>query len=1295
MSALASDIANALLHSVWQVGLLGLAYLLVLRLTHSARVRYVIGCGALLLCVAVPLGWFFSTSTSLLTVSSQARDSTIALPTISSGAQVFARVGQSYTDIQNHGHIPSPSRTEATQEFSAKAWLTIAWLVGICFFALRMPFGFRVAARLRRAASPVPAEVERVVTKLSARLAVQCEVFVAQSERVLVPCVVGFVKPTILLPVSLVSGLTSSELESILAHELAHVRRHDFVVNLAQSLIETLLFYHPAVWWISGIVRHERENCCDDLVLTVCGDRKAYASALLTIGEVTGAVGVAANGGTLFRRIKRILGQQQTVGSVQTVSSVARRALAALLLMILIGAGAAVCQEDDKGQKSETTQEKSMNAEANDDAAYLNRWQIDEWHRAIESDHAEAVARLLEEDDLLVRRCIQKFRKDGTWFLVDSLCEAARRNCIPVAKLILEADRSPNVTFGQGQWNGEVPGAYCLAWAGSEEMRQFLLDNGADPATIEGIEVPHLDEATVPLEETTDNLGLQWQLAIETGDEAKVRDLLATHPQLSRQVTMDRWRDGRMGHRSRNPLWISAQADRLSIVKMMIEAGYDKSKLVDAVELAAPEVAAYLVDDLGVEAKPNVGLMAYIGDTESLKFWLARGHKAEDRMLLDACGNRGRYRGHKHDVHGGWPEKFRATVQVLIEAGANVNGRMPSGNEKYEGCKPWRMNGETPLHFSAGNWDPVQIKMLLDAGADKTLKNDLGETPYDWAVKFEAPEETKTLLRLDDDAATKEKGPTKTSSHQLGPDQCPEDCSAEAWRLFCASANGDLASVKQIIHDSPELAHSFIWYESPLHFAVRENHIEIVRELLAAGINPAYSNWTYSSWQKILPIAKDRGYDELHTLLVAEMQKRFNYDPGYEPLWAAIVAGDVDEVKKLIAAEPKLVNIGDEHGNRAIHWAILARRIPIIQLLLDAGADINAKRADMQSPLHLALEGGDYWFGKKNAAADTTEREVAEFIRDNGANYEFSAAVAFNDIDHVKAELAKQPGLANQLNDSRRSPLYVATIRGHLDLVRLLLEHGADTNLSEHCADKGRPLFEASDQNNIDMMKLLIEHGADADAYVDSSGNCLSIAQQGGPREAEAVELLKKHSAKPGEWELDSSEKVSAALEDQSFVPNRDMWSSILGKILELDDPELLEKYVARFGADDIRRLNPAKGWRVPRSQKMLNALVKNGTSINARDWFGRTFLHYAAFDETSDRTSWLLANGAEIDAVDHQSGTTPLGLAAWNGGLPLVDFLLSSGANANLPDAEWARPLSFAKAEGHVEVIARLERAT
>ncbi len=132
---------------------------------------------------------------------------------------------------------------------------------------------------------------------------------VRQSVLVHAPLVIGWLKPIVLLPPSVVTGLSTSQLEAVLAHELAHVRRLDYVVNVIQSLIETLFFYHPAVWWLSRRVRIEREYCCDDLAVSLLRNRADYGRALLAISQLRGSSGVlsvAASGGSLLDRVRRL-----------------------------------------------------------------------------------------------------------------------------------------------------------------------------------------------------------------------------------------------------------------------------------------------------------------------------------------------------------------------------------------------------------------------------------------------------------------------------------------------------------------------------------------------------------------------------------------------------------------------------------------------------------------------------------------------------------------------------------------------------------------------------------------------------------------------------------------------------------------------------------------------------------------------------------------------------------------------------------------------------------------------------
>ena len=135
-----------------------------------------------------------------------------------------------------------------------------------------------------------------------------------ESTLVDVPTVIGWLKPVVLLPASAVAALSPQQLEAILAHELAHIRRHDYLVNLLQTLVETVLFYHPAVWWLSRRIRIERENCCDDLAVSLCGDPVAYANALADLESLrsetapTHHIAMAATGGALLQRVRRLLG---------------------------------------------------------------------------------------------------------------------------------------------------------------------------------------------------------------------------------------------------------------------------------------------------------------------------------------------------------------------------------------------------------------------------------------------------------------------------------------------------------------------------------------------------------------------------------------------------------------------------------------------------------------------------------------------------------------------------------------------------------------------------------------------------------------------------------------------------------------------------------------------------------------------------------------------------------------------------------------------------------------------------
>ena len=291
-----------LLHFVWQGALLGLAIAGILWLCRrrSADARYAVASGGLVALLAAPV----ITATVLWQAAHTVE------PFGSAGRTASRALGSGSTS--GHALIPRDSMNALHARVAAALPMVVAiWLTGACLLLVRMGGGLWRVHRLHEAGLAAPASRwQEVAARLASRLGLVDAVRVVTSRLVGTPTVVGWVRPIILLPVAALANLTPAQVEAILAHELAHIRRHDYLVNLLQSLGEIVLFYHPAVWWVSGRIRAEREHCCDDVALVVSGDRVAYASALAALEEWRGrevapALGAAA--GPLGGRVQRIL----------------------------------------------------------------------------------------------------------------------------------------------------------------------------------------------------------------------------------------------------------------------------------------------------------------------------------------------------------------------------------------------------------------------------------------------------------------------------------------------------------------------------------------------------------------------------------------------------------------------------------------------------------------------------------------------------------------------------------------------------------------------------------------------------------------------------------------------------------------------------------------------------------------------------------------------------------------------------------------------------------------------------
>ncbi len=285
----------ALVHFLWQGGLVALLLAAAGAALHKAgpRARYSLACGALLLMVFLAAGTFLWLASA---------GSAAPQPPAPKNPEFVAGV--------TPAAAPEPSRFQL-RLMDLLPWLDCLWLAGVLILSVRSIVGWSSAQRLKRAdTSPADPAWEQQLIRLSRLLRVSLPVRLAKSALAGTPSVVGWLKPVILVPAAAFAYMDPEQLEALLAHELAHVRRHDYVVNLIQSAAETLLFYHPAVWWVSRKIRIERENCCDDLAVSACGDVITYARALTRMEELrTGGsqFAMAAGSGSLLTRILRLL----------------------------------------------------------------------------------------------------------------------------------------------------------------------------------------------------------------------------------------------------------------------------------------------------------------------------------------------------------------------------------------------------------------------------------------------------------------------------------------------------------------------------------------------------------------------------------------------------------------------------------------------------------------------------------------------------------------------------------------------------------------------------------------------------------------------------------------------------------------------------------------------------------------------------------------------------------------------------------------------------------------------------
>ena len=303
---IADVLTAALAHFVWQGTVLSLMLFFAVRLIRirSVQIRYLMSVTTLVLMGLAPLLtiiWHQRSLAPIHAIGTTVSTSAVLAHTQADGKAVMAEVNQVFAFF----HGPEIQRA-----------IMFSWLGGVLIFTARLLFGYCFTLWIRTNAQPLSDQLEGISCRLGERMGVPIGKRVLISTRVGQAVAVGFFRPVVLLPVSWLTQLTPEVLEAVIAHELAHIRRWDLWVNLLQRLIETFLFYHPAVWWLSHRIRLEREMCCDEMAVNGL-DRAVYVRSLESVAQIARGnllLATSIHGDarmSLLIRIRHVLGMAQ------------------------------------------------------------------------------------------------------------------------------------------------------------------------------------------------------------------------------------------------------------------------------------------------------------------------------------------------------------------------------------------------------------------------------------------------------------------------------------------------------------------------------------------------------------------------------------------------------------------------------------------------------------------------------------------------------------------------------------------------------------------------------------------------------------------------------------------------------------------------------------------------------------------------------------------------------------------------------------------------------------------------
>jgi ankyrin repeat protein len=533
----------------------------------------------------------------------------------------------------------------------------------------------------------------------------------------------------------------------------------------------------------------------------------------------------------------------------------------------------------------------------------------------------------------------------------------------------------------------------------------------------------------------------------------------------------------------------------------------------------------------------------------------------------------------------------------------------------------------------------------------------------------------------------------------IKPCELDSDSGRDLWDTITAAAAGDTPPLQRLLERDPGLSQAEYWYTQPIHFAVREGHLEAVQILLEAGADPEWNGYHDGS---LIEMARDRRQEHIAQLLEEARNRRGRVAPAPDhPIHMAAEADDIEPVRKSLDDDSRLLERGDSAGGTPLHRAVIGSACRVIELLLDRGANIHAVHSvawggrkawwaqDLQA-IDLAI------WGSNTHAPPKRDFQTARLLLSRGAAYDLTIAAALGDAQRVTALLDENPSCIREQRANGERPLSAAVEFGHEGIARLLLARGADPTWPERGGTKGIALHAAASAGNRELVELLLAHVADPNGHADCAGNALFAAKT-----PEVRALLIAHGGKVDPYELvfmDQDDEVMRRVTEDPSSAERGC-GGVFTAVCTRGKRELLMRLLdAGLRVPPV--LTACRGYLLEDTE-MFRILLGSGMNPDLPNWQRQTFLHDLCRGGKRGQTGKQLAlagilldAGASIAAREDEYRSTPLGWAARTNMPEMVEFLLARGAPTNLPDDEpWATPLAWAERRGHAEIAEILRK--